>query len=187
VKGSLCEVCGAPLGTPGVCLSCQNAPPAYESLRAAAVYGEPLSLVLAAFKYRRATIYKRFLAEMLSGALTVSNCDVVSFVPLYATRQLGRGYNQAALLARELARNQGLNCADLLIKTRRTRPQVGLKRKLRTQNLRGAFVARPAAAGLRILLVDDVITTGATLNSAAAALKRAGALEVHGLAVARAL
>ncbi|OPZ58076.1 MAG: DNA utilization protein GntX [Deltaproteobacteria bacterium ADurb.Bin510] len=108
-------------------------------------------------------------------------------MPLYWTRQLGRGYNQAALLARELGRLHSIPCAGLLRRSRPTRPQVGLRRDPRKLNLRGAFEALPETAGLRVLLVDDVITTGTTLNSAAAALKRAGAAEVHCLAVARAL
>lgn len=187
LSGPLCEICGTPLGIAGVCLSCLSAPPAFESLRAAAVYGDPLSTVLTAFKYRRATICKHFLAELLADVDLGRDCTVVTFVPLYWMRQLGRGYNQAALLACELGRLRGIPCAGLLRRTRPTRPQVGLRRDPRTRNLKGAFVALPSATGLRVLLVDDVITTGTTLNSAAAALKRAGAAEVHCLAVARAL
>lgn len=187
LNGPLCELCGAPLGQAGRCLACQADQPAFESLRAAAVYAEPLSTVLAAFKYRRATVYKRFLAELLASALRERCFDVVTFVPLHFTRQLGRGYNQAAILARELARLQGLNYAGLLIKTRRTRPQVGLRRSLRGRNLKAVFSARPRVQGLKILLVDDVITTGATMRAAARALKDAGAAEVHCLGVARAL
>lgn len=183
----LCEICGAPLGRTGICLKCQSEPPAFATLRAAAVYGEPLSAVLAAFKYRRATVYKRFLAELLAGAMVDRDFDAVTFVPLHFTRQLSRGYNQAAVLARELARRQNLPYANLLVKTRRTSPQVGLRRSLRGRNLKSAFSARPAAKGMKILLVDDVITTGATMRAAALALKSAGAAEVHGLGVARAL
>lgn len=187
VGGPLCELCGVPLGQVGFCLSCQSDPPAFETLRAAAVYAEPLSAILAAFKYRRATVYKGFLAELLASALRERCFDAVTFVPLHYSRQLGRGYNQAAILARALARHQDLPYANLLIKTRRTNPQVGLRRSLRARNLKTAFKARPAAKGMKVLLVDDVITTGATMRAAARALKDAGAAEVHCLGVARAL
>lgn len=168
-------------------MACQADLPAFESLRAAAVYAEPLSTVLAAFKYRRATVYKRFLAELLAGALNERAFDAVTFVPLHYMRQLGRGYNQAALLARELAKHQGLPYASLLVKVRRTSSQVGLRRNLRARNLKTAFKARPAVKGMKVLLIDDVITTGATMRSTARALKDAGAAEVHCLAVARVL
>ena len=158
LAGPVCDCCGIPLGASGLCLSCQNDPPAFERLRVAAVYAEPLSCVLAGFKYRRKTVYKRYLAELLVAVSHDSDYDLVTFVPLHFSRQLRRGYNQAALLAYELAKLKGLSCSKLISKTRRTQTQV-----------------------------DDVVTTGATMRAAAAALKAAGAAEVHCLGVARAL
>ena len=186
LAGPVCDCCGIPLGASGLCLSCQNDPPAFERLRVAAVYAEPLSCVLAGFKYRRKTIYKRYLAELLVAVSHGCDYDLVTFVPLHFSRQLRRGYNQAALLAYELAKLKGLSCSKLISKTRQTQTQVGLERLQRRRNLRGVFKARPVA-GLRILLIDDVVTTGATMRAAAAALKAAGAAEVHCLGVARAL
>jgi len=142
--------------------------------------------LLAGFKYRRKTVYKRYLTELLNSVEMQGEYDLVTFVPLHFSRQLRRGYNQAALLAHELARLKGLRCLRLISKTRRTQTQVGLERRQRRRNLRGVFKARPVD-GLRILLIDDVVTTGATMRAAAAALKAAGAAEVHCLGVARAL
>ena len=186
INGPVCDCCGTPLGASGLCLACQTEPPAFEKLRVAAVYAEPLSCLLAGFKYRRKTVYKRYLAELLDSVAMQGEYDLVTFVPLHFSRQLRRVYNQAALLARELARLKGLRCSRLISKTRRTQTQVGLERRQRRRNLRGVFKARPVD-GLRILLIDDVVTTGATMRAAAAALKAAGAAEVHCLGVARAL
>ena len=97
-----------------------------------------------------------------------------------------RGYDQATLLAAQAARRFGLRAQPLLVRVRPTRQQVGLDRRRREQNLRGAFRALPAAQGLRVCLVDDVLTTGATAASAARALLGAGAIRVEIRTLARA-
>jgi ComF family protein len=114
--------------------------------------------------------------------------DVLVPVPLDPARGRERGYNQAALLAAPVAKALGLPALpDVLQRTRPTRPQVGLNAGERRANVRGAFACgNPSAvAGRRVLLVDDVMTTGATLEACADALTAAGAAQVYGLVVAR--
>jgi len=113
--------------------------------------------------------------------------DVVVPVPLFWTRQLLRGYNQAELLARMVARQLGLPCERLLRRRRRTAQQARLDRAARQANVRGVFASRCGlrAAGRRVLLVDDVLTTGATLGEAARVLEAAEAVAVSVLTAAR--
>ncbi|HXT19840.1 MAG TPA: phosphoribosyltransferase family protein [Thermoanaerobaculia bacterium] len=188
-----CRGCGRPmLGAaptePGpLCGACRNRPPPWESLVAAYLYLPPLTGVVRALKFGRG----EHLGEALSPALAArcapwaSRIDVVTPVPLPWTRLLARGYNQAEAVARPLSRALDLPVRPLL--RRRPRPrQALLSRAERRRNLRGAFTSRRRlAAGTRVLLVDDVMTTGATLVAAARALRRAGADTVHAAVVAR--
>jgi ComF family protein len=145
-----------------------------------------------AFKYRGATAYAPLLADLCKGALVrrPADADCLVPVPLHPTRLRQRGYNQAALLAAELARTQGLPVVgDALVRTRSTRPQVELSAPQRRSNLRDAFecTTPTAVRGARVLLVDDVTTTGATLRACADALAAAGAARVMGVVVAKEL
>lgn len=114
--------------------------------------------------------------------------DLVTAVPMYPAKQRRRGYNQAVLLARELSRTTGIPCReDLLRKVRDNRIQHSLSAKERQENVRGVYQVAGDVQGKRILLVDDVYTTGATMNACARVLKNAGAQLVWGAAAARAL
>lgn len=159
-------------------------------------YEDPLRRAIHAFKYRG----QRGLAEPLGRLLAhqaaelAGRVDVVVPVPLHAARVRQRGYNQAALLAAVCAEQLRLPLAgDVLRRTRATRPQVGLHAAQRHTNVAGAFTATPRAtpraahglAGKRVLLVDDVTTSGATLRAAARELLGAGAASVWGLALAQ--
>jgi ComF family protein len=170
-----------------ICSACRRRPPPWEELAAAYLYLPPLVGVVRAFKFGRA----EHLGESLAAPLLVrcaawaGRIDVVTPVPLAWTRLLARGYNQAEAVARPLASALGLRCRRLL--RRRPRPrQALLSRAERGRNLRGAFTPRARlAAGAHVLLVDDVMTTGATLVAAATALRRAGAAAVLAAVVAR--
>lgn len=159
-----------------------KAPPAYDAHRALFVFGEGIQKIVHELKYGDGFWVTRFCAGRIAAvAGAFSECDVVVPIPLHAKRLVARGYNQSALLARVWASHLGLATHDgLLVRVKATPTQTGLDKKARAENLRDAFVVMESAAvcGKRILLVDDVHTTGATLNAAAVALKKAGAAKV---------
>jgi ComF family protein len=128
------------------------------------------------------------LSHFLLQALPLdANFDLILAMPMHWRKRWERGFNQAELLAAPVARRYGLHLATNLRRTRYTKSQAGLTKSARRDNLRGSFcVNRPAQlAGKRILLVDDVFTTGATLRAAAAVLKAAGTSHVSALTLAR--
>lgn len=155
-------------------------------------YDGPLARAVAALKFEGALELAGPLGRMLARAdLLRQRWDAVVPVPLHPWRALVRGYNQADLLARWALRHTGSTRPplrpDLLRRRRATAPQTAQDAATRRDNLRGAFVAAPAAAGLRVLVIDDVTTTGATLGACLDALRAAGAGTAAGLALLRAL
>lgn len=187
----LCAGCGRRLGgsTPPdwLCGACRRRPPAYERLLAGWLYLPPLDAVIASLKFRRldylGVALGRELAERLGPA--VDTFDAVVPVPLHWGRRATRGYDQASEIGRGFAERAGLTLRPLLRRRRATRHQMGLPRGERLRNPRGAFRATAALAGARLLLIDDVATTGATLSAAAAALRSGGACNVSAAVVAR--
>ena len=196
----LCRTCGDPLPSWRIisdalarCPRCRRRPPAVAAARAAGEYEGSLRDIIHAFKYEG----RRGLARPL-GKLAAAQGDVILRgaqwavpVPLHPVRQLQRGFNQADDLAREL----GLPVANLLWRVRMTPAQTGLHAWARRRNVRGAFALSPlwsrrqrrsSLAGCTVVLVDDVRTTGATLNACAEVLLEAGVREVRALTVARA-
>jgi ComF family protein len=191
----LCRSCGYPL--PGaaaadpLCGGCTLEPPAFGRARAALRYDEGARGLILAFKHADRTdsapAFGRWLARAGSGLL--AEADLIAPVPLHWTRLLRRRYNQSAELARHLARAAGRPFAgDLLTRRRATAPQQG-GRDARAANQSGAFALTPRraaeVAGRRVLLVDDVLTSGATLSACADCLLDAGAAGVDVLALAR--
>jgi ComF family protein len=182
-----------PFDTGGTMVSAAAAadPPAYERARAVARYDGVMRDLIRDFKFhdqhhgRR--LFGRWLAD--AGHDLLDDADVIVPVPMARLRLLWRRFNQSAELANELARLRSVPFrTDALVRTRRTRPQPGLSQSERIANVRGAFAvpsgARSAIAGRAVLLVDDVITTGATVSACATALKSAGARRVDVLALA---
>jgi len=144
------------------------------------------------FKYGRLVhlrhLVGRWLAEALEDPrLAGRRIDCVVPVPLHPARKRERGFNQAELLGRELQKASGLEMRELLQRTRYTTTQTQFDREERMENLKGAFRLRRGCdvQGLRMLLVDDVLTTGSTLSECASVLKRAGAFSVHAATAAR--
>lgn len=189
---SRCRFCAAPWSGDDagyVCAACLADPPPVEWTEAWGGYRGALERVLHAFKFERHDFFSAPLAELVEERLRARgdlDFDVIVPVPLHRARLRRRGYNQAELLARALARRTGIRCdVRLLVKPLATPAQSRLDRAARRANVRGAFVAHRAAASRRILLVDDVTTTGETIRACAEALHRAGAARVAAAVVAK--
>jgi ComF family protein len=167
-------------------------PPPYARARAVMRYGDTAARIVLRFKYadrmEAAPAFARWMAR--AGAELLADADVIAPVPLHRSRLFSRRFNQSAELARHVAVLSGVRFAPgLLERVRATRPQVGLSGDARRRNVAGAFRlggrARALAEGRIVVIVDDVVTTGATVDACARALKAAGALEVRVLALAR--
>ena len=188
-----CAVCGTALSLSSIdlCPDCRKARPQFRHLRSWSVFDGPIRNALHRLKYRRDVGLGEALTPQLAcfAADLGWPIDLVVPVPLGRKRLRERGYNQVALIARPLAMALGiLYDQHALARVRDTRSQVGLARTERQDNVRDAFIAKPARVrGRSILLVDDVATTGSTLSSCAGALCVAGARDVFALTVARAL
>lgn len=184
----LCEVCGRPVGTPGVCLQCLLSPPPFDRMVGACVYEGLIQDIIHQFKYRRATVFSKFLAGLVAESLACCDCgspDLVTAVPLHWSRLMQRGYNQSMLIACELSGYiGGVVRYDVLHKTRKTPSQVGLPKAERERNLEGSFTAA-GVKGTSVVVIDDVITTGRTAREVSRALRRAGAARVVFASVAR--
>lgn len=199
LPASACAICCLPLSGGGAvalppgwpCQACRDERPSFERLLALWSYEEPLTAVVRALKFRRLDYLGRHLGEALAArfAAQLGAIDLVVPVPLHWRRRLRRGYNQAERMATPLARELGLPVVPLLRRTRSTPPQSLLGRAARVANLRRAFqVSDPARLrGRHLLLVDDVATTGATLEAAAAVLRAAGAAAVTAVTAGRTL
>ncbi len=193
-----CPVMGTPfsldLGDAILSAEAIASPPPFARARSAVVYEGVARGLVQALKFRDRTDLAPWMARWMlrAGAELTPECDLVVPVPLHRARFLSRRFNQSAELARAVARGAGLSYApEALIRKRRTRQQVGLGAREREANVRGAFhvpdAALPHVKSRRILLVDDVYTTGATVAAAARILKRAGAGQVDVLTFARVL
>lgn len=181
-----CSRCGLP-GPEATCGCCLAHPPAFAAILAGGLYGGPLADAVRSLKYAGRPAAARPLGAWLAGRVALPAGAAVVAVPLGRGRRVARGYDQAALLARHLARAAGApRLRAALRRVRETAPQVGRTRAERARNVAGAFRADPAlVAGRDLALVDDVVTTGATADAAARALLAAGARSVTVVALAR--
>jgi ComF family protein len=176
-------------GPPALCAACVADPPPYDWARAAGAYVDPLRAALHAFKFHGARALARPLADLVIeqwGGDVPADIDALVPVPLAPARERQRGFNQAALLAERLARGLGRPVRPRwLRRARPTPPQSELGATERWANVRNAFQAAPAVAGRHLLVVDDILTTGATAAECARALRAAGARAVGVVTVAR--
>lgn len=195
VSGPLCLGCGRQFpkaaGGAHYCGLCLSGQYHFDRARAVAIYSEPFSQVIHRFKYQGKThglATFRALLELAPEAAISAPPDLILPVPLHDRKLRQRGFNQAVLLARAFfPQERRLIRTDLLVRQINTEPQTSLSGKARRQNLKNAFALREPelVLGKRIALVDDVFTTGTTVNECARVLKKAGALRVEVLTLAR--
>ena len=175
-----------PLDSEGRCALCRSGLRGFDAAYCYGAYEGVLRELIHLLKYARV----KTLADPLGGLLAASlppdeRFDAITAVPLHWRRRWQRGFNQSDLLARSLASRRGIPVTSFLKRVRSTATQAGLSNTARRRNVAAAFRARRKAEGKRILLIDDVMTTGSTAASCALALKRAGAARVALLTVAR--
>lgn len=191
----VCVICGSPLESENCgavpCVLCRSDSPAFQSAFAPLMYGGALATAIIRFKYHGASHLARALAGLMISCveqrLSSRQWDIMVPVPLHITRLRRRGYNQAFLLARHLARKINLPVnPHLLMRIRDTPPQTGLTRRERRKNMGEAFAVRDKSLqGLRVLLIDDVLTTGATADACAKEMLKAGVKWVEVVSLAR--
>lgn len=190
-----CARCGLPfehdMGTGAECGACMADPPPFDSARAVLAYGDIARTIALRLKYGRRVGLARLIARHMARHVETGHAaPVIVPVPLHRWRLWWRGFNQSALIARQLARRTGLDVDNrALLRTRRTKPLRGMNPAVRTKAVRGAFALSPGHAlkGRAVLLIDDVHTSGATAAACARALKHGGAASVHLLCWARVL
>jgi ComF family protein len=175
-----------PLDSEGRCMLCRSGRRGFDEAFCYGAYEGTLRKLIHLFKYSG----MRGLAQPLGGLLADAlprdrQFDLVTAVPLHWRRQWQRGFNQSELLAKAMARARGIPAMKVLRRGSATRAQAGLSNAQRRENVTGAFRARRRVNGMRVLLIDDVMTTGATAGACARALKKAGAKSVSLLTLAR--
>lgn len=189
-----CAACRTPFVTPfpldeaGLCGLCRRGMNGFDGAYSYGFYEGTLQKLIHLYKYAGVHTLSRPLAAVLSRAMPRrEEFDFVTAVPMHWWKRWRRGFNQSELLTRELSKRTGIPMESLLRKTRPGAPQAGLSDSARRRNVAGSFSARSTMVdGSRVLLVDDVLTTGATASACALALKRAGAVRVSVLTLARA-
>jgi ComF family protein len=185
LAAELCPRCALPTPAGAVCGRCLAEPPAYDATIAVLAYDFPADALVHALKFGGELALAPFMAGLLRPRIPASGVDRVVPVPLSSARLRRRGYNQAAEIARHIA--PGKLDVDLCTRPLEAPAQVELPWDERRRNVRGAFRCRRALGGASVAVVDDVMTTGATLDELARTLKRAGAARVVNWVVARTL
>ncbi|MEN6372756.1 MAG: ComF family protein [Armatimonadota bacterium] len=196
IKPPVCSYCGNPVDEKP-CLECNRVEYAFDSARSVAAYDGTLKEAIHRFKYSGqrvlGPILAAFVVDYLRGKRDqLRRVGCIIPIPIHPARLRYRGFNQSEILAEEIGKAFGLPVLmNVLNRTRPTRPQINLKREDRHSNVEGAFEVEPGLAGrisgMKVLLIDDVYTTGSTSDAAARALKSAGAAEVHVLTLARSI
>jgi len=189
-QGKVCPLCGVPQPTSEVCPECRSYTPAFTAVRSWGLYEGTLREAIHHLKYRSDLGVSEELARPLSALIKALGwqVDLIAPVPLSQKRLRSRGYNQASMLARWVAMTNGIPFHPAALdRSKDTISQVGLSGEERRKNVIGAFTASKAAvSGKSILIIDDVTTTGATMQACSLALREGGADRIYGLTLARA-
>jgi len=189
LQGQFCPRCALASPAGAVCGRCLTQAPHYDATIAALAYEFPADVLVQSLKFHGELALARVLADILAKSISNfarQNVDCLIPVPLSAERLRGRGYNQSLEVARHVARATGARLAPELCERRRDTPaQIDLPLAERAKNVRGAFHCPRLVAGASVAVLDDVMTTGATLDEIAATLKRAGAGRVENWVIAR--
>ena len=187
-----CPRCDVEGNSQQECGACLADPPYFDETISAFYYAYPLDRLVQAYKFNAHLSLLPLLADGLIGAIvrhgsTGARPDLVIPLPLAPRRLAERGFNQSSLVAERVASTLGIRFeARGMLRVRETPPQSGLSRQARLKNVRGAFDCSKRLDGMRVAVIDDVMTTGATLSEAAKALKKAGAAFVSAWVIARA-
>ena len=188
-----CDICGTP-GIDGLCDACATTPPRYGKLRSVAFYQTTLQQAIHFFKFEKKKVLTRHLIQLIDAHIP-SDCSIAEYdfilpVPIHKKRLRERGFNQATLLADGIGKSEGVRVLrNTLVRKRHTVAQSSLDREARQQNLRGAFEIRnpDIICGKRLLIFDDVFTTGATIREIVSELWTVDPAEVDVLTLARTL
>jgi ComF family protein len=189
LTGEHCPICALPTLAGNVCGECLKQPPAFDHTVAAFSYNFPLDKLIQSLKFHERLVLVNHLADSIVKRVNTKP-DCLVALPLHPARLRERGFNQSMLLARRISRRLDIPLfADACERVRNTPPQSSLPWKERDKNMRQAFICKPDAdvRGKHVAIVDDVMTTGASIGELARALKRAGASEVSAWVVARTL
>jgi len=184
-----CFLCGEPQKKTGICLRCRTHPPHFKSLRSLGYFTGPLRDAIHSLKYQRNLGLGEFFSTPLAQVIQRESwqIDLITAVPLNKKRRKERGYNQAEVLAKPVARKMGISYSSNLIqRIKDTNSQVGLSLQERQNNVADAFLAKPdLVKSKNILIIDDVATTGSTMDACAKALMDVGTKNVFALTLAK--
>ena len=183
-----CRNCALPLISAEVCGRCQQKRPSCDAVHALLLYQEPVNFLVQQFKFNRKLEYGRLFSAMMAEKMASldERPDLLIPVPLHSSRLRTRGYNQAWELARQLSKIADIHASHRICqRIKKTPMQTGLKASERRRNLKKAFAITEEVKGLHICIIDDVMTTGSTLEAIASVLKSAGAGRVTGMVIAR--
>ncbi len=185
-NGAICPFCGRKVGEAGACLDCKEKPLGAEKARSVCTHEGKAAEAVLRFK-RGARYFCRTFAYLALPVLQreFADADLLTYVPMTKKAFKKRGYNQAELLCAQLARLSGKPMGEVLVKKKETEQQKSLGRREREENLTGCFgvIEKEAVKGKKILLIDDVMTTGATVGEISSVLKKAGAQSVYVLTI----
>jgi len=190
VHTSACQCCAEPLPKMGVCGQCLQQSPAFDYAWAAFTYAPPVDTLLRGLKFHQRLSVARLLGQMMAKQIEHDHTlpELILPVPLHRARLRERGFNQAQMLAQEISSHLNIPMAlDVCQRSVSTQAQAGMDKAARKRNLTGAFTLNRPVGAERVVLVDDVMTTGSTLNVLASLLKRAGVKEVGVWVCARAI